>query len=241
VATGLKLYLVLQPGAFPLTKRKKDGPPIFKIKDEPDARAWMGQHFPVLLVLRMPEGEVQWMEVRDHLKRESAEGKKPVKQIVFAGERFDVMSVRRWRDRALRQGSETDRPWEVERRELLVYREWCPTRSVDLAREFNQLLNAREETSALVCSRRVLEVIATDLCEKMLGRDRGTEELHSILLKLKNQPVLPRDVVTSMMTLKERGNLGAHPHPFTIEQIRGAFLELVTIFRWYREWSDIGA
>jgi hypothetical protein len=38
------------------------------------------------------------MEIRDYLKRESDDGKKPVKQILFAGERFDVMSVRRWRD-----------------------------------------------------------------------------------------------------------------------------------------------
>ena len=41
------------------------------------------------------------MDVRDYLKRESDDGKKPVKQIVFAGDRFDVMSVRRWRDEAL--------------------------------------------------------------------------------------------------------------------------------------------
>jgi hypothetical protein len=47
---------------------------------------------------------VRWMEVRDYLKRASDNGKKLVKQIVFAGERFDVMSVRGWRDKALRQG-----------------------------------------------------------------------------------------------------------------------------------------
>ena len=57
--------------------------------------------FPVLLVIRKAEGEVRWMEVRDWLKRASDNGKKPVKQIVFAGERFDVMSVRRWRERVL--------------------------------------------------------------------------------------------------------------------------------------------
>jgi len=51
--------------------------------------------FPVLLVIRNFEGEVRWMEVRDWLKRESENGKKPVKQIVFEGARFDVMSVRR--------------------------------------------------------------------------------------------------------------------------------------------------
>ena len=51
--------------------------------------------FPVLLVIRNSKGEVRWMEVRDWLKRESDDGKKPVRQVVFAGERFDVMSVRR--------------------------------------------------------------------------------------------------------------------------------------------------
>jgi hypothetical protein len=39
------------------------------------------------------------MEVRDYLKRKSDNGKKAVERIVFKGERFDVMSVRRWRDR----------------------------------------------------------------------------------------------------------------------------------------------
>ena len=57
-----------------------------------------------LLVIRNSEGEVRWMEVRDWLKRESDNGKKPVTQIVFEGERFDVMSVRRWRDRVLGGG-----------------------------------------------------------------------------------------------------------------------------------------
>jgi hypothetical protein len=39
------------------------------------------------------------MEVGDYLKRESDNGQKPVKQIVFEGECFDVMSVRRWREK----------------------------------------------------------------------------------------------------------------------------------------------
>jgi hypothetical protein len=55
----------------------------------------------VLLVIRNAEGEVRWVEVRDWLKRASDKGRKPVKQIVFTGERFDVMSVRRWRERVL--------------------------------------------------------------------------------------------------------------------------------------------
>ena len=64
------------------------------------SRQWGVPHT-VLLVIRNSEDEVRWMEVRDWLKRASDNGKKPVKQIVFAGERFDVMSVRRWRERVL--------------------------------------------------------------------------------------------------------------------------------------------
>jgi small GTP-binding protein len=100
-ATGKKLYLQLKSGDSYLKERKRDGAEIFNIKDPRHARYWMAQAFPVLLVIRNSEGEVRWMEVRDWLKRASDNGKKPVKQIVFEGERLDVMSVRRWRDRAL--------------------------------------------------------------------------------------------------------------------------------------------
>ncbi|MBX3450997.1 MAG: hypothetical protein KF777_15635 [Planctomycetaceae bacterium] len=58
----------------------------------------------MLLVIRNSEGEVRWMEVRDYLKRVSENGKKPVKQIVFEGERFDVMSVGRRRVRVIQFG-----------------------------------------------------------------------------------------------------------------------------------------
>jgi hypothetical protein len=97
-ATGRKLYLQLKSGDSYLRERKGDGAEIFTIKDERHARYWMAQAFPVLLVIRNSDGEVRWMEVRDWLKRATNNGQKPVKQIVFEGERFDVMSVRRWRD-----------------------------------------------------------------------------------------------------------------------------------------------
>lgn len=102
-ATGRKLYLQLKSGDSYLRQWKYDGTETFTIKNERHARYWMSQAFPVLLVIRNSDGEVRWMEVRDWLKRASDNGKKPVKQIVFEGERFDVMSVRRWRDRALGQ------------------------------------------------------------------------------------------------------------------------------------------
>ena len=100
-ATGQKLYLQLKSGDSYSRRRRRDEVEVFTIKDERHARYWMSQAFPVLLVIRTSEGEVRWMEVRDWLKDASEDGKKPVKRIVFEGERFDVMSVRRWRDRVL--------------------------------------------------------------------------------------------------------------------------------------------
>ena len=101
-ATGRKLYLQLKSGDSYTRKRRGDGAEIFTLKKQRHAEYWMAQAFPVLLVIRNSEGEVRWMEVRDWLKRASDNGKKPVKQIVFEGERFDVMSVRRWRERVLK-------------------------------------------------------------------------------------------------------------------------------------------
>jgi len=101
-ATGQKLYLQLKSGDSYLRKRKSDGTEIFNIKKQRHASYWMAQKFPVLLVIRNSEGEVRWMEIRSYLKRKSQNGKKSVKQIVFEGERFDVMSVRHWRDKVLR-------------------------------------------------------------------------------------------------------------------------------------------
>ena len=57
-----------------------------------------------MLVIRTSDGEIRWMDVSAYLKRESAR-RETVKQIVFEGERFDVMSVRRWRDQAFVGGS----------------------------------------------------------------------------------------------------------------------------------------
>jgi hypothetical protein len=104
-ATGRRLYLQLKSGDSYLRKRHGDGAEVFTIKDERLARYWMEQAFPVLLVIRNSDGQVRWMEVRKWLRRESDNGKKAVKQIVFKSERFNVMSVRRWRDTVLRHGS----------------------------------------------------------------------------------------------------------------------------------------
>lgn len=100
-ATGQKLYLQLKSGNSYVSQRARDGVEVLTIRNQRNARYWMDQRFPVLLVIGTPEGEVRWMDVRDGFRRASENGTRPVRQILFQGERFDVMSVRRWRDRAL--------------------------------------------------------------------------------------------------------------------------------------------
>jgi small GTP-binding protein len=101
-ATGRKVYLQLKSGDSYLAKRKRDGAEVFKIDKARHADYWKDQAFPVLLVIRGSDGRTRWMDVRNYLRRQSENSRKLVRQIVFTGERFDVMSVRRWRDDVLR-------------------------------------------------------------------------------------------------------------------------------------------
>jgi hypothetical protein len=117
--TGKRIYLQLKSGNSYLQRRKGDGAEIFKIKKQAWLDYWMKQNCPVLLVIgTFPEEreefrdesqgrfvDIRWMEITEEvLSRENKGGTKPVKQIVFKGETLNTMSVRRWRDRALRQG-----------------------------------------------------------------------------------------------------------------------------------------
>jgi len=113
--TGRRLYLQLKSGNSYLTKRKIDGAEIFTIKKQRWVEYWLQQPHPVMLVIgtfsedderaigkdKLEFSEVRWMEITSVLQRESANGTKPVKQIVFKGERLDLSSVRRWRERVL--------------------------------------------------------------------------------------------------------------------------------------------
>lgn len=114
---GKGLCLQLKAGNSHLTKRK-DGKEVFTIKKERWVKTWTNQPYPVMLVIgtfpeeyerasagsRLEFSDVRWMEITSVLKRESANGTKPVKQIVFTGERLDMSSVRRWREKVLASG-----------------------------------------------------------------------------------------------------------------------------------------
>ena len=98
--SGKRLYVQLKSGDSYLTKRRRDGAEVFQIKNPRWADYWQQQAYPVMLVIRTSDGEIRWMDVSAHLQRESAGGR-TVKQVVFVGERLDVMSVRRWREKVL--------------------------------------------------------------------------------------------------------------------------------------------
>jgi hypothetical protein len=98
VASGRKLYLQLKSGDSHLKQRKGDGAEIFTIKKPRHVTYWLAQAFPVFLVVRSDSGETRWMEIQGYLERELRNGARSITRIQFVGERFDVMSIRRWRD-----------------------------------------------------------------------------------------------------------------------------------------------
>ncbi|WP_395743598.1 TIR domain-containing protein [Prosthecobacter sp.] len=113
--TGQRLYLQLKSGNSYLEKRKS-GTEIFTIREQRWVEYWLAQSNPVMLVIgtfseggvraagkdKVEFSDVRWMEISSVLKRESANGTKPVKQIEFKGERLDMSSVRRWREKMLK-------------------------------------------------------------------------------------------------------------------------------------------
>jgi hypothetical protein len=112
---GKRLYLQLKAGNSHLTTRKEDGAEIFKIKKQSWVKYWLKQPHPVMLVIgtlpkeddrfsgkdKLEFADVRWMEISSVLRRESQDGKKPVKHIEFKGERLDMTSVHWWREKAL--------------------------------------------------------------------------------------------------------------------------------------------
>jgi len=100
-ASGKRVYLQLKSGDSYLSKRKGDGAEIFTIKKERWAGYWQQQAYPVMLVIRTSDGAIRWMDVSEYLKRESQGRKKPVKQVVFEGERLTALSLLRLRERLL--------------------------------------------------------------------------------------------------------------------------------------------
>ena len=63
-----------------------------QLKSGTDVTHWLTRRVPVMLVTRDATGEVRWIAATDRIS-------------LAKDERFDVMSVRRWRDRILNPGA----------------------------------------------------------------------------------------------------------------------------------------
>jgi DNA-directed RNA polymerase subunit RPC12/RpoP/GTPase SAR1 family protein len=107
-ATGRKVYLQLKSGDSHLRTRKRDDQRVFQIKSTRHADYWADQQFPVLLVIRDSSGSIEWMEIREQLRRQRANGDWPARQIRFNGQRFDVTTILELRKQALRSSAEAD-------------------------------------------------------------------------------------------------------------------------------------
>ncbi len=104
-----------------------------------------------------------------------------------------------------------------------------------LEEELGKLLKTEDEVVVLLYSRRCLEVIVTDLCERKLERSRGTEPLKGIIDKLSKEKEIPEFIATSMYNLNSISTYGAHPKDFSPRQVRTVLIDLTTIIEWYIE------
>ena len=93
-ASGRRVYLQLKSGDSYLRTRKRDEKEIFRIKNPRHAEYWQAHEYPVMLVIRTSDGEIQWMNVTEYLREHGPK----TKQIVFEGEPFTALNVHRMRD-----------------------------------------------------------------------------------------------------------------------------------------------
>jgi len=90
--SGRRVYLLLKSGPSYFSRRD-DGTVVFTVKDPRHTEYWKQQVYPVMLVIRTPDGQIRWMDVTDYLQQPGAQ----TRQIVFDGKPFTALSVVRLR------------------------------------------------------------------------------------------------------------------------------------------------
>jgi hypothetical protein len=71
----------------------------------------------------------------------------------------------------------------------------------NLEEELEHLINTEDDNVILLYSRRCLEIIVSDLCERELNRPRKTEPLQGVIEKLNREEKVPSHIITSMLHL----------------------------------------
>ena len=128
--------------------------------------------------------------------------------------------------------------WSAEIKELETLNTSIKGTFPELKKELEQLIETKDANIILVYSRRCLEVIITDLCEKELKRPRKTEPLKGIIDKLSHEEKVPSHIIVSMQYLNSLSTFGAHPKDFDSEQIKPVLSNLIIIIKWYLKYKE---
>ena len=129
--------------------------------------------------------------------------------------------------------------WSAEIKELEVLCTSLKGCLRDLEKELKQLTGAEDANVIMLYSRRCLEVIITDLCEKELKRPRKTEPLKGIIDKLNQEEKVPSYIIASMHSLNSLSTFGAHPKEFDPRQVKPVLNNLSTVIDWYLKYNCV--
>ncbi|RLD61973.1 MAG: hypothetical protein DRI95_13600 [Bacteroidetes bacterium] len=129
--------------------------------------------------------------------------------------------------------------WSSEIQELTNYYKSLSGKIPDLEKELAQLIEPEKDVVILLYSRRCLEVIVTDICEKESIKLGKTIPLKGIIDKLNKEEKAPSHIITSMLNLNSISTYGAHPKEFDPRQVRTVLINLTTIIEWYLNYKDI--
>lgn len=128
--------------------------------------------------------------------------------------------------------------WSAEIKDLEKVHDTLKGKHTKLEDELQRLIKTDDENIVLVYARRCLEVIITDLCERELKRDRGTEPLKGIIDKLNREKKVPTNIIVSMQNLNSLSSFGAHPKDFDPRQVKPVLLDLTTVLEWYLKYME---
>lgn len=129
--------------------------------------------------------------------------------------------------------------WTAEIKEIGRIHDTFRGKLPGLEKELEQLIRFDDPNVLMLYSRRCLEVMITDLCECELKRPRRTEPMKGIIDKLKKEEKVPSHIITSMHSLNDLSNYGAHPRDFDPEQVKPVMNNLAIVVKWYLKYKGI--
>ena len=129
--------------------------------------------------------------------------------------------------------------WSAEIKELELLYTSVKDNLPELEKELEQLMETRDANVVMLYSRRCLEIIISDLCERELKRPRKTEPLKGIIDKLHHEEKVPAHIITSMHGLNDLSTFGTHPKEFDPEQVKPVLNNLTIIIKWYLKYKNI--